>query len=169
MVAKSKGARYLVWTISTPTSSCRHGTESQHRPWRLQVRNIVKYRPILSGSRRRLSSAGRICQILIVLSVPLAASRVSVAAPTLHCDWTTAVICLGNGTVLDRSTSLIWRIRSEEKGCGELSQADRWRQPTGPELANRHIRAVFDLGRSSPYGSLCVSDTLVNLVRAPLM
>ena len=133
------------------------------------MRNIVKYRTILPSLGPRLSCARRLCQILTLLSVPLAASHVSVAAPTLHCDWTNAVICLGNGTVLDRATSLIWRIRSEEKGCGEISQADKWRQPTGPELANRHIRAVFDLGRSSPYGSLCVSDALVNLVRAPSM
>jgi len=133
------------------------------------VRNILKYRTIFSGSRRRLSCGRRLCQILILLSVPLAASHVSTAAPTLHCDWTNAVICLGNGTVLDRSTSLIWRIRSEENGCGEISEADRWRQPTGPELVNRHIRAVFDLGRSSPYASLCVSDVLVNLVRASSM
>jgi hypothetical protein len=133
------------------------------------MRAIVKYRTILSGCRRRLSSAGRICQILVAVSVPLAASHVSEAAPALHCDWSNVAICLGNGTVLDRSTSLIWRIRSEDKGCGELSQAENWRQPTGPELANRHIRAVFDLGRSSPYGSLCVSDTLVRLVRAPAM
>ena len=133
------------------------------------MRTIVKDRTIISASRRWRRSAGRICQILAVLSLASAASRISVAAPTLHCDWTNAVVCLGNGTVLDRSTSLIWRIRSEEKGCGELSQADKWRQPTGPELANRHIRAVFDLGRSSPYGSLCVSNTLVNLVGAPSM
>jgi len=133
------------------------------------MRSIVKYQMILSGSRYRLGSAGRICRILVAVSVPLAASHVSLAAPTLHCDWTNVAICLGNGTVLDRSTSLIWKIRSEEKGCSELSQAENWRQPTGPELANRHIRAVFDLGRSSPYGSLCVSDTLVSLVRASSM
>ncbi len=133
------------------------------------MRDIVKHRMVLPGSGRLLRSAGRLCQILILLSVPLTASRAAVAAPTLHCDWTSAVICLGNGTVLDRATSLIWRIRSEEKGCGELSQADKWRQPTGPELVNRHIRAVFDLGRSSPYGSLCVSDVLVNFVKASSM
>ena len=133
------------------------------------MRDTLKHPAIGPNSSRLLRRAGRLCQILVVLSVPQAASRVAEAAPTLHCDWTNAVICLGNGTVLDRATSLIWRIRSEEKGCGEISQADKWRQPTGPELVNRHIRAVFDLGRSSPYGSLCVSDVLVNFVKASSM
>ena len=121
----------------------------------------------VSNLHRRCRPSGSIWSAsigLVATAFLLLGSPAPTAATTSVCATFATIVCLGGNAVLDRSTALVWRIGSANGDCAALGAAGAWRSPTGAELADHRIRSVFDLGRATSAGSLCVNDTLVNIL-----
>src|SRR5262249_45436155 len=73
-----------------------------------------------------------------------------------------ALVCLGDGTMLDPATSLVWRATARRASCADIDPLAEWREATREEVAGLPGYDFWTDGTSQ----LCVNETLARIRNA---
>jgi hypothetical protein len=92
----------------------------------------------------------------VALPAPERAACPSVAEAALDSG-----VCLGDGSMLDPSTSLIWLNAAPGATCADIDPFVQWRAATDAEVAG--IRRRDTPGGAATTELLCVNDTLARV------
>jgi len=71
------------------------------------------------------------------------------------------MVCLGDGSIFDPRTSLVWRSRAADRDCATIDPLASWREATAGELAT--LPAGSSAADALP-GSRCVIDQLTRIL-----
>lgn len=77
-----------------------------------------------------------------------------------------SMVCLGDGSLLDPSTSLVWRQAAAGIECATIDPKTTWRHSTAAESARLVTRLSTQFGAPRPM-TLCVNDMLARVVATP--
>ena len=95
----------------------------------------------------------------VPFAVPEPGSRHCAGIATSSSD---GMVCLGDGSLLDPSTSLVWRQGATGTGCAAIDPLADWRPATATEV----ILLGSASGGAIP-AVLCVNDALTRISDAP--
>lgn len=110
------------------------------------------------------SFAWPVFAIATFLAMPMAVSERDAG----HCAQSSAavavsMVCLGDGSLLDPSTSLVWHQVAAGTECATIDPLTTWRHPTTAESVRSASRLSPQFGGPIPV-TLCVNDVLARVV-----